>query len=788
YDFDCADTATPVEVTLYVKDESGNKDSCVVTVTVKDTLPPVAECKESITVYLSGTINGGTVSIDAADIDDGSTDNCSIDTMWLDKYDFTCDPPEYPYGTMVTLTVKDVSGNESTCTTMVMVKDTVDPSAACKDTTLYLDSEGAATITALGIDNGSGDNCSIENYWIKTVNGEELEGSPSSYTFNCDEVGNNILTLWVDDPTGNAASCTSTVTVVDNLPPVIVCNEMTKDLWESGEYVLSEQEKMDLTEGTWDNCLSPFPFDSLSFKDFSFECVNVFTSPLSVEVTARDTNGNVSVAYCPVTVNDVTDPVAMCRDTIVILDENGNGLIFPGWVNNENDRESVPAWARTYNELEGGSYDACGIDSMAISQGVFTCADVGVQTVTLTVWDPSNNTDQCTSNVTVIDNIDPVFTPVDDTIWVEVAPGVCSVAVADYPAIEATDVCGVTITQTAGLGAAGLFPLGATTETYVASDGSNQVELTFVVVVSTYNGAPTIDAINDVEIDEDNASTISLTGITPGVDCDSQTVVSVTAVADNPALITGVTVSYTAGATTGSIQLTVAPDAHGTAVVTVTVMDDGGTDNGGVDTKVATFTVTVNAVNDAPVVVGPIDDYQINAAHTEIIPLSPVLGDIFDDVDGDALTITATLSNGDPLPGWITLASDALTASPLLVDSGCVTIAVTATDPGGLSATDEFDICALGYAVGVKDLANNFKVNMFPNPTRDRVTLEISGNIGERVRVSVTNITGKEIFRKDYLSTNLIEIDMSSHVSGMYFVRLNINGNEVVKKLILNRK
>ncbi|PWG73556.1 hypothetical protein DF186_22465, partial [Enterococcus hirae] len=42
-------------------------------------------------------------------------------------------------------------------------------------------------------------------------------------------------------------------------------------------------------------------------------------------------------------------------------------------------------------------------------------------------------------------------------------------------------------------------------------------------------------------------------------------------------------------------------DANGSATVTVQVQDDGGTANGGVDLSVAQmFTITVNAINDAP--------------------------------------------------------------------------------------------------------------------------------------------------------------------------------------------
>jgi hypothetical protein len=57
---------------------------------------------------------------------------------------------------------------------------------------------------------------------------------------------------------------------------------------------------------------------------------------------------------------------------------------------------------------------------------------------------------------------------------------------------------------------------------------------------------------------------------------------------------------------TGTLTYQLAPDANGAAIVTVRLRDNGGTDNGGLDTSPAqTFTITANAVNDAPVLTVP---------------------------------------------------------------------------------------------------------------------------------------------------------------------------------------
>lgn len=55
----------------------------------------------------------------------------------------------------------------------------------------------------------------------------------------------------------------------------------------------------------------------------------------------------------------------------------------------------------------------------------------------------------------------------------------------------------------------------------------------------------------------------------------------------------------------GNLTYTAAPNANGTATVTVALHDNGGTTNGGVDTSATqTFTITVTSVNDAPTGVG----------------------------------------------------------------------------------------------------------------------------------------------------------------------------------------
>ena len=59
----------------------------------------------------------------------------------------------------------------------------------------------------------------------------------------------------------------------------------------------------------------------------------------------------------------------------------------------------------TVNDIDGGSTDNCGIDSIWIDNGMFDCNDVGTNLVTLTAVDSAGNMDTCTAIVTVIDTV-----------------------------------------------------------------------------------------------------------------------------------------------------------------------------------------------------------------------------------------------------------------------------------------------------------------------------------------------------------------------------------------------
>jgi hypothetical protein len=109
------------------------------------------------------------------------------------------------------------------------------------------------------------------------------------------------------------------------------------------------------------------------------------------------------------------------------------------------------------------------------------------------------------------------------------------------------------------------------------------------------NDAPTIDTPSNLTINENaGLQTVNLTNIAAGGG-ETQTL-TVTASSNNTSLTGTPAINYTSPNSTGTLTFTPTANSFGSATITVTVMDDGGTQNGGVDTTKVMFTVTVNQV------------------------------------------------------------------------------------------------------------------------------------------------------------------------------------------------
>jgi len=159
-----------------------------------------------------------------------ATDNCSMVTVT--QIEGLASGEFFPSGTtVVTFEAIDDNGNIATCSFNVIVANSTPPVAVCQPFTIQLDANGLATLNPSDIDGGSTDDC------------DSINLSVTPKTFTCDDVGTpQMVTLTVDDGSGNIDICTTTVTVEDTIAPTILCEDLTVELDMTGTITLDPEE------------------------------------------------------------------------------------------------------------------------------------------------------------------------------------------------------------------------------------------------------------------------------------------------------------------------------------------------------------------------------------------------------------------------------------------------------------------------------------------------------------------------------------------------------------------
>lgn len=186
---------------------------------------------------------------------------------------------------------------------------------------------------------------------------------------------------------------------------------------------------------------------------------------------------------------------------------------------------------------------------------------------------------------------------------------------------------------------------------------------------------------------------------------ESAQLVSFLVANDNPALFS----TPPAIAANGTLSFTPAPNATGTATVTVRAQDDGGTVTGGVDTSAPqTFTITITPVNDAPTITLTTNLVTVaegSGAYSANVFASVAVGPP-DEAAGQTLTNVSILSVSNPalFSAGPTLALDGtLTFTPAANPSGSALVTFAAQDNGG-TANGGVDGCTNSFTITVLPL------------------------------------------------------------------------------------
>ncbi len=357
--FNCSDVGSNT-IWFSVTDYSGNVDSSRVSINVIDTVRPNVLAR-NLTVYLDSV---GTAQITSSQVDNGSSDNCSLASLSLSKNAFNCSDTGL---NQIRLTAQDINGNTAFTVLSITVIDTIKPSANAKAITVYLDATGSASITSSDVDSNSSDNCSISTFGI------------SKSSFSCSDTGRSTESFWVIDASSNTDTAQFTITVLDTNKPVARAKTINVYLDSSGQFTVNTSM---VNNGSSDNC----GISAISLDQSTFTCADLGGSSTILRVT--DNSGNTDSTTFGINVLDTIKPNIEVKSIFAYLTDSGTVVVKP-------------------SDVDSATSDNCSIVSYQLSPSSFTCVDTGVHRSIFSAVDNSGNIASDTVLITIIDTIKP---------------------------------------------------------------------------------------------------------------------------------------------------------------------------------------------------------------------------------------------------------------------------------------------------------------------------------------------------------------------------------------------
>lgn len=432
-------------VTYTIQDAVGNTTTCSYTVTITDNTLPVITCPANITAYTtSASCNRSVATPNPA-----FSDNCGVTRLtWAITGATTGSSPAsginyvgtqtFNLGnTTVTYTAFDAAGNVATCSYTVSVSDTIDPTINCPAAMNGFTNAASCSASLATPNPLVADNCSI-TLQIWAITGATTGSSPASgihnlgtYTFNS---GISTVTYTVSDESGNTSSCSYTVTITDNIAPIISCPGNLASNTNAGVCTASVTNP---NPAVSDNCtvtrvsyiISGATSASSPASGINYVGSQTFNLGVStITYTIGDAAGNTSTCSYTVTVTDNQFPTVICPANIMANTTSTTcdaSVSIPTVTYGDNCTVSALTWTMTGATVAASS-------SSGINQVGTQTFNSGVTTITYTVRDASNNVSTCSFTVTITDLTPPV---------VPVLPVVSGQCAATAPVPVANDNC-----------------------------------------------------------------------------------------------------------------------------------------------------------------------------------------------------------------------------------------------------------------------------------------------------------------------------------------------------------
>jgi|GEM_PF-3287439 len=251
--------------------------------------------------------------------------------------------------------------------------------------------------------------------------------------------------------------------------------------------------------------------------------------------------------------------------------------------------------------------------------------------------------------------------------------------------------------------------------------GVNLSEQSFSINLQAINDAPSFTLAGNQVVNEDAGSqTVAgfASNIMAGPADESGQQLSFIVGNDNAALFNQ---APGIDAATGNLTYIPANNANGSATVTVQLMDNGGSANGGVDTSTEqNFTITVNPVNDAPsFVIGPNQQVLDTAGVVTVSPWATAISAGPADESGQALNFIVE-SNSSPALFSVqpVIGSDGgLSFVPAVGQSGVASIELRLMDNGGTANTGQNSSAVQSFEITVSNApATDLQITKVADP------------------------------------------------------------------------
>ncbi|EGQ8502328.1 tandem-95 repeat protein, partial [Vibrio parahaemolyticus] len=608
--------------------------------------------------------------------------------------------PDDNYVGKDTFTYIVTSGGVSESSTVEVNVTPVNDAPVAKDDIATTQEDTAVTIDVLSNDTDvDGDKLSIQSATVPEAQGKvEIVDGKLVFTPAENFNGHAEITYTVTDgQLTDEAKVTVTVNPVDDAPTIKVdaVESITEDAVSTDTVVATltvrdtDTPEDQLTVSLENNSNGYFVLvgNEVKLTQAGVDAVN------NDELNLKDLTISASVS-------DGVNPTANDSDSLIVNRVNDAPTVENA-IADQVLSEDFDAYTIDLNEVFKDSdsalnFSVSGNDSIQISivSGVATITPTadwnGKETITFTAKDPSGESISQTVNFTVAPVADIVA---DNATVVEDTPTIIKVLGNDT--FEGTDkVVSLDTNNGPANGTVSVNPDGSVTYTpndnyhgtdsftYIVTSGGVSESAIVEVNVTPANDAPV--AKDDIATtQEDTAVTIDVLPNDTDVDGDKLSIESVSVPKEQG----------TVEVVDGKLVFTPAENFNGDAEITYTVTDGALTDQ-------ATVKVTVNAVNDTPVVESNIADQTLAEDFTPYtIDLNTAFSDV-DNVDGE---LTFSVSGNSNIQ--VAIVNGIATITPTADWNGSETLTFTATDPSGESVSQPVNFTVAPVADIVADKA-----------------------------------------------------------------------------------